>query len=167
MLPGRVRLASPTGQMEGYGNTLVIEHGPELFSLYAHLGAFAVIQGSYVVPGQLLGTVGRTAGTKADPSKLFDVSGAHLHLEFLNRWPPRGRDLDRLNPADVLGKLGVIVPANGPLLQAATCGAGAPLIAASSAPMVVPNGSSLRGQGLGTVLLLVGVAWAIAQSRNS
>jgi len=115
VLPGRVRVAAPSGQLAGYGNVLVIQHETALFSLYAHLRSIAVGEGAYVDAGQEIGTVGRTAGSKEEPGKVFSESGAHLHLEVLDRWPPRGRDLDRLNPADVLGRFGVLVPSSGPL----------------------------------------------------
>jgi murein DD-endopeptidase MepM/ murein hydrolase activator NlpD len=118
MLPGIVRVSAPSGELERYGNVVVLEHTPSLFSLSAHLLARNVVQGERVSQGQQIGTVGRTAGTRADPSASFASSGAHLHLEFLRRWPPAGRDLDRLNPATVLGELGVIVPASGPLMLA-------------------------------------------------
>lgn len=118
MLPATVRVSAPSGQLEGYGNVVVLEHGPSLYSLSAHLQALQVSEGQQVSQGQQIGTVGRTAGTRDNPGKSFASSGAHLHLEFLRRWPPAGRDLDRLNPATVLGELGVIVPESGPLMQA-------------------------------------------------
>jgi murein DD-endopeptidase MepM/ murein hydrolase activator NlpD len=154
MLPARVRLAARSGELQGYGNSVVLEHTPQLFTLYAHLQGFSVMQGQHVDAGQQIGTVGRTAGTREQPDRVFDVSGAHLHLEFLDRWPPRGRDLDRLDPATVLGELGVIVPPSGPLVQACT---GAPWIAA-----FVPEGSSSSSSlsKLAPLLLLLAAAWA-------
>lgn len=163
MLPGRVRLAAPSGSLQGYGNAVVLEHAAALFTLYAHLQGYSVMQGQLVDAGQQIGTVGRTAGTRDDPGRVFSSSGAHLHLEFLDRWPPRGRDLDRLDPAKVLGELGVIVPPSGPLVQACT---GAPWIASfvpdlprwPSSPS--SSSSSSSSQAIGLVLLLVAAAWA-------
>lgn len=170
MLPGVVKLAAPSGALQGYGNSVVLEHAPQLFTLYAHLQGYRVLQGQRVAAGEQLGTVGRTAGTREQPGKVFDVSGAHLHLEFLDRWPPRGRDLDRLDPAKVLGELGVIVPPQGPLVQACT---GAPWISAfvpdaPTLPSSSSSSSSARSSSIvGPVLLLAAIAWATkAWSEN-
>lgn len=115
MLPGVVVVSAPAGELEGYGNAIVMRHAPALFSLYAHLQRRDVDQGAIVDQGAELGAVGRTAGTRAEPGKLFAASGAHLHLEFLDRWPPAGRDENRIDPAIVLGQLGIMVPHSGPL----------------------------------------------------
>jgi hypothetical protein len=131
MLPGVVVLAAPSGQVAGYGNVVVLQHGPALFSLYAHLSRMLVQRGAVVPGGAVLGQVGRTAGTPSDPAKLFDVSGAHLHFEFLSQWPPRGKDLDRLDPGPVLRALGIIVPQSGPLVLA-SCNATDPSTPAAS-----------------------------------
>jgi len=124
LLPGRVVVAAPAGTLSGYGNVVVLQHGPALFSLYAHLSAVHVLEGQSVSSGAELGLVGRTAGTRDDPGRLFEVSGAHLHLELLSAWPPAGRDLDRIDPAVALPSLGIIVPTHGPLLQTADCSSG-------------------------------------------
>lgn len=123
MLPGRVVVSAPNGALSGYGQTVVIEHGPRLFSLSAHLQARTVTVGQSVAAGQQIGTVGRTAGTKANPGAVFATSGPHLHLEFLDAWPPAGRDLNRLDVGQVLGAFGVIVPPSGPLALACSNGA--------------------------------------------
>lgn len=118
MLPGVVVLSAPSGQLTGYGNTVVMQHGPELFSLSAHLERRTVATGQHVAQGEQIGAVGRTAGTRANPAAVFASSAPHLHLEFLRRWPPAGRDLDRLHVGQVLGAYGVIVPDRGPLALA-------------------------------------------------
>lgn len=132
ILPGRVVVAAPTGALSGYGNVIVLEHGPTFYSLYAHLSVVRVLEGQSVPSGGLLGAVGRTAGTRDDPGKVFDSSGAHLHLELLSRWPPSGRDLDRIDPGQVLPALGIIVPSHGPLLQTADCSSSSSVPAAGS-----------------------------------
>lgn len=56
----------------GYGEAVVIEHGPVLSTLYGHMSSRAVSCGQYVVPGQLIGYVGSTGNS----------SGPHLHFEI-------------------------------------------------------------------------------------
>ena len=120
MFPGQVVVSAPSGQLSGYGQTVVVQHSPTLFALYAHLDRRDVARGAVVEPGQQLGTVGTTAGTRDNPAATFKTSGPHLHLEFLSKWPPSGRDADRLHVGKVLGTYGVIVPERGPLMRA--CG---------------------------------------------
>ncbi len=55
----------------GYGNTVVIDHGGGLATLYAHLSAFEVAAGQQVGQGQVVGREGMT-GT---------ATGPHLHFE--------------------------------------------------------------------------------------
>lgn len=143
MLPGRVAVSVPSGRMNMYGETVVLQHGPNLFALYAHLQRRDVQKGDQVTAGTQLGTVGRTAGTREDPSRVFTRSGAHLHFEFLDRWPPAGRDLNRLDPGPIFAQLGVIVPDRGPL-QIAQCApedpSRPPLAPAPPAPPAPPLG---------------------------
>lgn len=66
---GEVKLASYTS---GWGNTVVLQHGRELYSLSAHMTSFAssVGVGSEVTKGQVIGYVGSTGLS----------TGCHLHL---------------------------------------------------------------------------------------
>ncbi|MDR1831777.1 MAG: M23 family metallopeptidase [Fusobacteriaceae bacterium] len=52
------------------GNTLVIDHGMNIFSSYSHLSAFAVKEGQIVKKGDLVGKSGATGF----------VTGPHLHF---------------------------------------------------------------------------------------
>jgi murein DD-endopeptidase MepM/ murein hydrolase activator NlpD len=149
MLPGQVVVSAPNGELSGYGETVVVQHGPTLFALYAHLSRRAVVRGAVVAPGQELGAVGTTAGTRDDPAGHFKSSGPHLHLEFLTRWPPSGRDKDRLNVGQVLGGFGVIVPGQGPLMRA--CGGAAP--SSTAQPMVARVSS-----GFGALVALLALS---------
>lgn len=60
-------------QNGGYGNVVVIAHGP-VFTLYAHMTAANVTCGQQVNAGAVIGTVGSTGNS----------SGPHLHFEVRN-----------------------------------------------------------------------------------
>nr|PZN91434.1 MAG: hypothetical protein DIU52_02360 [bacterium] len=72
MKRGRVRHAGPLG---GYGLTVIIEHGPTLVTLYAHLSEVRVRAGEEVQGKQVIGLSGRTG----------NATGPHLHFE-VRRW---------------------------------------------------------------------------------
>lgn len=55
----------------GYGNLVVIEHGENRRTAYAHLEAFKIKAGDLVNAGDLIGLVGRTG----------KATGFHLHFE--------------------------------------------------------------------------------------
>ncbi|MGH9279865.1 MAG: murein hydrolase activator EnvC family protein [Acidimicrobiales bacterium] len=59
------------GWMSGYGNTVVIDHGGGLATLYAHQSALGVSSGQSVTQGQVVGRVGCTGA----------CTGPHLHFE--------------------------------------------------------------------------------------
>jgi len=66
--PGEVLYA---GWLRGYGQIIIIDHGGDLSSVYAHLSRLAVGEGDRVRKGQNIGAVGTTGTT----------TGAHLHFE--------------------------------------------------------------------------------------
>ncbi len=74
------------------GNTVVVDHGLGLFSMFAHLSAFDVHEGELVETRAILGRVGATGR----------VTGPHLH------WAVRanGARVDPLSLLAVLGKPG-------------------------------------------------------------
>jgi murein DD-endopeptidase MepM/ murein hydrolase activator NlpD len=65
---GRVVIAGGQG---GYGNTIVIEHGGGMATLYAHQSRLAASEGSQVEAGAVIGYVGSTGMS----------TGPHLHFE--------------------------------------------------------------------------------------
>jgi murein DD-endopeptidase MepM/ murein hydrolase activator NlpD len=69
----------------GYGNMVMVDHGNNFQSLYAHLSAFNVVCGQSVGQADLIGAIGSTGSS----------SGSHLHFEILSA-------SSKLNPRDVL-----------------------------------------------------------------
>ena len=61
------------GDLGIYGNTLVIDHGLNLFTLYAQLSEFSAETGAAVKRGDVIGKTGRTGL----------AGGDHVHLGFL------------------------------------------------------------------------------------
>jgi len=63
------------GSRGGYGKTIIIQHGQQYRTLYAHMNGFArsTATGSRVRQGQVIGYIGMTGM----------ATGPHLHYEFL------------------------------------------------------------------------------------
>ena len=85
---GRIVLA---GARYFTGNTVIVDHGLGIFSLFAHLSEIDVKAGDTVAAGDLVGKVGATGR----------VTGPHLH------WTVRvnGARVDPLSLLDVLGEI--------------------------------------------------------------
>jgi murein DD-endopeptidase MepM/ murein hydrolase activator NlpD len=62
------------GRKGGYGNTVIVQHGHSITTLYAHMSRYAkgIRAGNRVKQGQVIGYVGSTGL----------ASGPHLHYEF-------------------------------------------------------------------------------------
>jgi murein hydrolase activator len=60
-----------TGWFKGYGNLIIVDHGHDYYTLYAHVADILVREGDDVKPGQRIGTVGDTGS----------LSGARLYFE--------------------------------------------------------------------------------------
>jgi murein DD-endopeptidase MepM/ murein hydrolase activator NlpD len=60
------------GGMNGYGNIVIIEHGKNISTCYAHLQKIAVRKGNYVLLGEKIGIQGSTGQSTGD----------HLHYEI-------------------------------------------------------------------------------------
>ncbi len=65
-------LVTFSGWQNGYGNVVVVQHGKERETLYAHLSRIAVRKGQAVTQGEHIGAVGSTGWS----------TGPHLHFEF-------------------------------------------------------------------------------------
>ncbi len=66
---GRVTYA---GNQKGYGKVVIIDHGRDISSVYAHLSSTAVKKGAQVESGQRIGKVGVSG----------NATGSHLHFEL-------------------------------------------------------------------------------------
>ena len=69
-----------TGWFKGYGNLIILDHGSEYYTLYAHVADILVREGDDVKQGQRIGTVGDTGS----------LVGARLYFEVRYQ----GRPLD-------------------------------------------------------------------------
>lgn len=68
--PGRVALIGRVSQgFKLHGNTIGIDHGQGVTTIYLHLSQIKVKEGDFVQAGQVIGAVGATGG----------VTGPHLH----------------------------------------------------------------------------------------
>lgn len=61
-----------TGWFKGYGNLVILDHGNEYYTLYAHIAEIEAKEGDDVRQGQRIGTVGDT-GSLAGPRLYFEV----------------------------------------------------------------------------------------------
>jgi murein DD-endopeptidase MepM/ murein hydrolase activator NlpD len=69
--------------MQGYGNTIIVDHGGGITSLYAHASALVASEGQSVKAGETVSLVGSTGYS----------TGPHLHFEIHengNPVDPRG-----------------------------------------------------------------------------
>ena len=70
----------------GYGNVVVVDHGNDLQSIYAHLDTISVTCNQSIYQGETIGTMGSTGNS----------SGPHLHFEIR-------QGSVRLNPHNYIG----------------------------------------------------------------
>jgi murein DD-endopeptidase MepM/ murein hydrolase activator NlpD len=59
------------GWLKGYGQVIILDHGGDLSTVYAHLSRMHVEEGARVTKGQVIGRVGSTGV----------ATGSHLHFE--------------------------------------------------------------------------------------
>jgi hypothetical protein len=72
-LEGRIVYSGST--LRGYGKTIIIDHGDDLQSLYAHNSTLLAKEGERVVTGQVVARVGRTGNATTE----------HCHFEVRKR----------------------------------------------------------------------------------
>jgi hypothetical protein len=89
----------------GYGNHVRVDHGGGWTSLVAHLSAFSVSRGQYVVAGAELGKVGSTGNS----------SGPHLHYE---------QEADGVNQAIVIDGVALRYSSSTSYHTSGNCGGG-------------------------------------------
>ena len=68
-----------TGWFKGYGNLIILDHGNDYYTLYAHVSETAVKEGDDVRQGQRIGSVGDTGS----------LSGARLYFEVRYQGKPQ------------------------------------------------------------------------------
>ena len=79
------------GQKNGYGNTIVLQHGGNITTLYGHMSRFGSFKiGSRVKQGQVIGYVGKSGL----------ATGPHLHYEYQVNGVHRNPRTVTLPPAD-------------------------------------------------------------------
>ncbi len=72
---GGTVVKSDNGWNYGYGNYIVVDHGNEVETLYAHLNTRKVFVGDKIETGQLIGLMGNTGN-------VWGPTGIHLHFEL-------------------------------------------------------------------------------------
>ena len=85
-----------TGWFKGYGNLIILDHGNDYYTLYAHVAEIHVKEGDDVRQGQRIGSVGDTGS----------LDGPRLYFEV--RYQGRPQDPGAVAPATELGWSGGI-----------------------------------------------------------
>ena len=78
-----------SGWMSGYGNTVIVDHGGGISTLYGHAAVLHVREGQRIARGQVIASVGATGNARGD----------HLHFEVAWRGFP-------IDPTPLLPRLG-------------------------------------------------------------
>lgn len=112
MVPGHVVAATKNGQQgfNNYGISVVILQDDGLRALYAHLSQKNVRLGQRIDTGEIIGHVGATNGSNANPgTTIYDdpKRGTHLHLEVSKQGYPKPYDRGNIDPLRYLGNWGV------------------------------------------------------------
>jgi murein DD-endopeptidase MepM/ murein hydrolase activator NlpD len=103
------------GDLGIYGNTVVLDHGLGLFSLYGHLATIGVKEGDAIAQRQPLGNTGET-GLAAGDHLHFGIYLAGVAVLPVEWWDQKWID-DNLTPK-FEGRSGVEAPAAGKVAKA-------------------------------------------------
>ena len=76
------------GDLGIYGNTIIIDHGLGVMSLYSHLGSMLVKEGEYVRKGQIIGTTDMTGLAFGDHLH-FGIIVQGVEVTPLEWWDPK------------------------------------------------------------------------------
>ena len=117
------------GPINRYGLAVVVRHEATpapLFTLYGHLSAALVTKGQIVQEGETIAESGDSAGSREDPNAR--TTRPHLHHELLTQWPPRGVDLDRIDPQPYITSAPAPTPRRSAIARSTTAGGGALLM---------------------------------------
>ena len=71
-----------------YGNTVILDHGLGLFTLYAHLSSISVKVGETVTRGQAIGQTGAT-GLAGGDHLHFSAMVRGIHVDPVEWWDPK------------------------------------------------------------------------------
>jgi murein DD-endopeptidase MepM/ murein hydrolase activator NlpD len=93
------------GKKGGYGNTIILQHGTQYSTLYAHMSKFrnGLKTGSHVQQGQIIGYVG-SSGLATGPHLHYEFRVDGVHRDPLRVKLPGAEPLDTKYMADFKGK---------------------------------------------------------------
>lgn len=77
-----------TGDLGIYGQTVVLDHGLGVFTLYGHLSSISVAKGDTVTVGQVIGTTGQT-GLAGGDHLHFSTMVHGVHVDPVEWWDPK------------------------------------------------------------------------------
>ena len=72
------------------GNFIIIDHGDNIYTQYAHLYQALVTEGQTVKKGDVIGEMGNTGYVVPAPTKSNPTAGTHLHFGVSIGWPYHG-----------------------------------------------------------------------------
>ena len=138
----------------GYGNAIVLRYSSRVRCLFAHCQLVTRSPGETVAAGDVVALCGRSSR----PGRL--ISHAHLHLEFVTRWPLRSDD--QANRYDCLDSFA----AAGYLLNPAGILEPADARSATSSGSSGSSGSSASSPSKGSAIVDLALLWFLAYGRR-
>lgn len=83
IVAARTGVVVHAGWVSGYGNTVILDHGDGMLTLYGHMNSIGASSGQTVSGGQFIGTVGST-GFSTGPHLHFQVGFGEVHSGHVN-----------------------------------------------------------------------------------